>query len=210
MKYDLVIWDFNGTISDDVQIGIDSANVVLSRRGMKTIESVEQYRKIFCFPIIKYYERLGFDFSKEPYEVPADEWTNEYIKREGSMKLSKGCLDALNYVKTSGVPQMIISSSEITMLRRELKILGIEDYFTEVLGKSDNYAYGKVEMAKEWSKDKAYKALFIGDSVHDLETAVALGADCVLYSGGHDSMEHLVSCGVPIVDDLSKIVGYLN
>ena len=35
--YDLVIWDFNGTIADDIVIGIEAANVVLSSRGMKTI-----------------------------------------------------------------------------------------------------------------------------------------------------------------------------
>ncbi|MBQ7669525.1 MAG: HAD family hydrolase [Clostridia bacterium] len=210
MKYDLIIWDFNGTISDDVQIGIDAANVVLSRRGMKTIDSFEEYRKIFCFPIIKYYERLGFDFSVEPYEIPANEWTAEYIKRESNMKLTKGCLEALKAIKKSGVTQIIISSSEITMLRRELKILGVDRFFSEILGKPDNYAYGKVEMAKEWAKGKDYTALFIGDSVHDLETAVALGTDCVLYSGGHDSIEHLESCGVPVIDDLSLIPEYLN
>lgn len=209
MNYDLVIWDFNGTIADDVQIGIDSANVVLSRRGMKTIGSVDEYRRIFCFPIIEYYKRLGFDFDSEPYEVPADEWTAEYINREKYLKTTKGCLAALEGIKKSGIKQVIISSSEIVMLRRELEILGVASYFDEVLGKSDNYAHGKVDMAKEWSKGRSYKALFIGDSVHDLETARAIGADCILFSGGHDSLEHLEACGVPVVSDLSEVLKYI-
>lgn len=209
MKYDLVIWDFNGTIADDVQIGIDSANVVLKRRNMKTIDSKEQYRELFCFPIIKYYERLGFDFSKEPYEVPADEWTAEYIKRENSLRPTEGCVPVLQKIKEAGITQIIISSSEITMLKRELSILGVDGYFDEVLGKSDNYAYGKIEMAKEWSCGKHFSAILIGDSIHDLETATALGADCVLYSGGHDSRNRLEECGAPVVDRIVDIVPFI-
>ena len=210
MKYDLIIWDFNGTIADDVQIGIDSANVVLSRRGMKTIGSVDEYRSLFCFPIIDYYRKLGFDFTKEPYEAPADEWTCEYIKREPLLKLSDGCREVLEYVKRAGIGQMIISSSEIIMLKRELSILGVTDYFSEILGKSDNYAHGKVEMAKEWSRGKTFRALFIGDSAHDLETARAIGADCILYSGGHDSRAHIENLGVPVIDRLSDAIGLID
>ena len=206
MKYDLIIWDFNGTIADDVQIGIDAANVVLSRRGMKTIDSVEEYRNMFCFPIKKYYERLGFDFKKEPYEVPADEWTNEYIKREKDITLTRGCIDLIKWFDDKGIRQIIISSSEINMLKRELGMLGVDKYFSAILGKEDNYAHGKVEMAKEWARGKDYSALFIGDSCHDLETAEAIGADCILFSGGHDSRLHLQRTGKQIVDDLADII----
>ena len=210
MKYDLIIWDFNGTIANDIMIGIEAANVVLSKRGMKTIDSLEEYRKLFCFPIKKYYERLGFDFEKEPYEVPADEWTAEYIKREEEITLNEGCEDVLKFAKERGIPQIIISSSEITMLKREVEMLGIYEYFDSILGKDDNYAHGKIEMAKEWAMGKEYRALFIGDSVHDLETANAIGADCILFTGGHDSKDHFAGIDVETVDSLSEIIDLLK
>lgn len=207
--YDLVIWDFNGTIADDVAIGIEAANTVLSRRGMKTIDSVESYREMFCFPIINYYRKLGFTFETEPYEVPADEWTAEYIAREGKITLTLGCKSALEGIKDRGIKQIIISSSEIVMLRREAKMLGVDGYFDDILGKDDNYAHGKVEMAKAWANGKDYNALFIGDSKHDFDTARAIGADVVLFSGGHDSRSHLEECGVPIVDSLDEVLRFL-
>ena len=207
--YDLVIWDFNGTIADDIAIGIEAANVVLSSRGMNTIDSIDDYRDKFCFPIIEFYKKLGFDFSAEPYEVPADEWTAEYIKREGEIKLTEGCLDALAEIKRRGIPQVIISSSEKTMLIRQIDTLGIRDYFDDVIGKEDNYASGKVEIAKRWASDKSAKALFIGDTDHDCATARAIGADCVLFSGGHNSKARLLALGVPVVDRINDIVNYL-
>lgn len=209
MKYDLVIWDFNGTIADDVSIGIDAANVVLSRRGMKMITDVEEYRRMFCFPIKEYYRRLGFDFEKEPYEVPADEWTAEYIKREKYLTPTPGCIETIKRIKDAAIPQIIISSSEIVMLKRELDQFGISDCFEAILGKSDNYAHGKVEMAREWAKDKKYNAVFIGDSAHDYETANAIGADCILFTGGHDLRSRLVGTGAPVIDNIADVLKFI-
>ena len=62
MKHTDVIWDFNGTILDDVAAGIASVNKMLSDRSLPTIKDKEHYRKIFRFPIIEYYRSLGFDF----------------------------------------------------------------------------------------------------------------------------------------------------
>ena len=53
-NYDYVIWDFNGTLLDDVQTGIRSVNKLLLDRGLKQIDGVEHYRRIFRFPIIDY------------------------------------------------------------------------------------------------------------------------------------------------------------
>ncbi|MBQ7714746.1 MAG: HAD family hydrolase [Clostridia bacterium] len=210
MKYDLVIWDFNGTIADDVQIGIDAANVILSKRGMKTIDSVESYKEMFCFPISEYYKRLGFDYSKEPYEVPANEWAAEYIRREPDIKLTEGCRETLDTISKLGIKQIVLSSSEINMLKRELKMLGVYAYFDEIIGQGDAYAHGKIESAKEWSAGKKYKALFIGDSVHDCECADAIGADCVLFSGGHDSRQHLEDSNRPVIDSIPEILSHLK
>ena len=209
MKYDLIIWDFNGTLTDDVQIGIDSVNAVMERRNMPLIMDVEHYRSIFCFPIIDYYKKLGFDFDKEPYSVVANEWVKEYLSRENTMKLSVGAAEILEKIKSLGITQIILSSSELGMLKRECALLGIEGYFDAILGLDNIYAGGKAEMAKEWAKGKSFNALFIGDTLHDLDTARAIGADCLLYSGGHDKLSKLESAGVPVISALSEIEKYL-
>ncbi len=209
MKYNLIIWDFNGTLTDDVGIGIDSINTILKRRKMPVIKDVEHYRSIFCFPIIDYYKKLGFDFDKEPYSIVANEWVAEFLSREKNMTPSKGALDILKKINNAGISQIILSSSEIGMLERELEFLGIRHYFDAVLGLDNVYAGGKAEMAKEWAKGKEFTALFIGDTLHDLDTARAIGADCLLYSGGHDCREKLVASGAPVIDSLSEISLYL-
>ena len=58
MDYTHILWDFNGTILDDVSVGINAINVLLKRRKMPIIFSQEEYRAKFCFPVIDYYLSL--------------------------------------------------------------------------------------------------------------------------------------------------------
>jgi hypothetical protein len=78
MKYSLIIWDFNGTILDDLELSLNSINIVLKRRNLPIIKDKAAYRTKFGFPIENYYRSLGMDFEKEPYKIPADEWVKLY------------------------------------------------------------------------------------------------------------------------------------
>ena len=74
MTYTHLIWDFNGTLYDDVQAGIESANRLLASHQLPIFTSTEQYRATFGFPVVDYYVRMGFDFSKTPFDELAHEW----------------------------------------------------------------------------------------------------------------------------------------
>src|SRR5262245_43055202 len=52
---DHVIWDWNGTLLNDVTHAIDTINFLLEPRGLPLM-SIERYREIFGFPIRRYYE----------------------------------------------------------------------------------------------------------------------------------------------------------
>ena len=54
MRYQYLIWDFNGTIINDVQTGMDSINAVLPKYKLPTIKSLNDYQEKFRFPIIDY------------------------------------------------------------------------------------------------------------------------------------------------------------
>ena len=67
-KFDLVIWDWNGTLLDDTEMCYGIANEMLIERGMSRMQGVEEYRRHFMFPVIDYYRRMGYTFETEPFE----------------------------------------------------------------------------------------------------------------------------------------------
>lgn len=202
-----IVWDFNGTILDDVQTGIDSINVLLSRRGLPTIDSVDDYRSRFGFPIIDYYRGLGFDFDKEPFSQVAPEWVEQYDKFVVDAPLCEWVTEAVGRLRRAGWGQVVLSATEQNMLERQLDGLGIRRLFDETLGMDNIEAHTKLPAGIAWAeRRKPERAVMIGDTVHDAEVARKAGFECLLVASGHQNRARLEAAGVPVFDRLSDAV----
>ena len=211
MKYTHIIWDFNGTLFADMDAGILSVNTMLSERSLPTIESMEQYREVFKFPIIEYYRDLGFDFDAEPYEVLAPIWVELYNENSKRSTLQKDALQALEHFKALGIPQILLSATELSMLKEQIAGLKIGSYFSEVMGLSNIHAYSKKALAIAWKERNPHAVpLFIGDTEHDAEVANAVGADCILVANGHKDEKQLKTLGLPVYPSLEAVISKLK
>ena len=82
-----------------------------------------------------------------------------------------------------------------------------------MVGLDNIYAASKVAIGKNLMSKLGIakgESLMIGDTLHDLEVAMEIGADCVLLSSGHQSRKKLQE-GLPagesivILDSIEKI-----
>ena len=209
MKYSHIIWDFNGTILNDVQIGIDSVNVLLRKYGKKTIDSVEEYRNAFGFPVIDYYDSIGLE--RENFSKYAPEWVKEYNLREPQAPIFDGVTEVMDFLNENECPQYLLSATESDMLLMQVKRLGIEKYFEEIIGQNTIEAHGKTEAAIAWMKRiNPTRVLLIGDSLHDFEVAKAIGAECCLLAYGHQSKERLLNTECQVFDDAGALLDALK
>ena len=55
-KFKNVVWDWNGTLLNDLQAGVDVLNDMLGRRGVAPL-NVAEYQKVFGFPVIDFIRR---------------------------------------------------------------------------------------------------------------------------------------------------------
>ena len=51
MRPELILWDWNGTLLDDVELCVDALNRLLAGFGYPQRYDHERYRAIFGFPI---------------------------------------------------------------------------------------------------------------------------------------------------------------
>ncbi len=211
MDYSHILWDFNGTILDDVAIGMQSINTLLVARNLPPLRTREEYHRHFRFPIEEYYRSVGFDFEKDPYDLLAHEWITEYRAREHTAPLCCGAKEALEYIRQKNIPQILFSATQRQMLLQQVDDLKIKDYFTEILGSDNIYAEGKISLGRAWAKRvRPAKALLIGDTVHDAMAAAEMGIDCVLISNGHQSRQALSRAKVPLLDNLHGLPAFLE
>ena len=89
MKYENVVWDWNGTLLDDVRVSVGAINRMLERRGIPGL-TVERYRDIFGFPVRDYYESIGFDFARDDWDGVSREFVQDYDALATDVQLTEG------------------------------------------------------------------------------------------------------------------------
>lgn len=210
-NYDRVLWDFNGTLLDDVALGISATNQLLGQRGLPAIPSEEAYRAAFGFPVKNYYRAIGLPYEGEAFAEIAEAWMALYRAGEHTAPLREGCVSVLNAIRDAGVAQGVLSAMENRMLEERVTALGIRPYFDHLFGLGDIYAADKTDLAKRYALTHAgERVLMIGDTDHDAETAAAGGFDCALIEGGHQTRERLLSTGCRVFADFDAFSAWLS
>lgn len=210
VQYQHIIWDWNGTLLNDIGLCVDVMNGLLRKRKMPEIDA-KQYREIFDFPVESYYRALGFDFKLEPFEILANVYCENYDRRVPECSLHKGAIQALSQFAAAVPQQSILSSCEQVALNEAIERFGLMAQFSEIIGQSNRYAVGKAEAGKALissSGVSAYQTVLIGDTQHDYEVAQLLGVDCILVANGHNSPRRLEAVGEVVLDSLEQVVAY--
>lgn len=206
--YKCIIWDWNGTLLDDVPLNIEIVNTLLRERGKRPVDSVDYYKKEFCFPVIDFYRKVGFDLENEDFTLIARRYARLFDEGYPSAEIFKEAEEILRLIKHSGREQLIISATEQGYLLKQVEYFELSHYFTDILGVSDVLGSSKTERAKKWIAERDVepeKVLLIGDTQHDYATARAIGCDCVLVARGHNSKERLEETGCRVYDDLEFV-----
>ena len=205
MKVSHIIWDWNGTLLDDTQACVNSINVLLAKRGVPTID-VPRYRTIFGFPVIDFYRRLNFPLASENWDLVAREFHDVFLA-DTTFKLQSSTVETLKRIQSLDIGQSILSASEQSILDHMLAGYGIRSFFTHVCGVNNLYGDSKIEIGHQLLTRVTMpkeSIVIVGDTLHDVEVAHALGVSCVLIAQGHQSRERLAKAGVPVFDDLDS------
>jgi phosphoglycolate phosphatase len=206
-----IIWDWNGTLLNDAEICLDAINKMLIKRNLPSLD-MNKYRDVFTFPVIDYYRIIGFDFTKEEWDLVAMEFINLYLEALPLCDLTPFALETIEKFKQKGFRQAIISAMEHEALIKSVTELGIKDYFDFIGGIGDHYGGGKIENAMNYFTQIGINpamATLIGDTLHDSEVAAELKCRCILVATGHQSADRLNNTGLQVIDNLSEIKSIL-
>ena len=206
-KYKHIIWDWNGTLVNDIDLCINITNGMLKQRG-KTLINTDIYKNIFGFPVKNYYEKVGFDFSEESFESLANEFIRKYDEQKLGCSLHDGVENFLKKCKKNGISHSILSASNINGLADTISHYEIDEYFLGINGLANNFAQSKVEVGKKWISSLEFaedEILLIGDTLHDYDVATELNVDCILISNGHQNEKILKKSTNNVIDSLKTL-----
>ncbi len=206
-RYRHIIWDWNGTLLDDFDYCIDVMNRLLARRRLPLLDRA-RYHAVFDFPVRDYYTRLGFDFTRDSFEQLSVEFITAYDANRLTCPLHSGVADLLAAVQDAGITQSILSAYRHETLVEIVDHFGLRPRFIRLTGLDNIYAHSKAELGRAWVEELALPredVLLIGDTLHDLEVAQAIGIDCVLVAAGHHPAHRLRARHDRVIENLTAL-----
>ena len=208
LKYDHIIWDWNGTLLNDVELCASIMNNLLRKESLPDI-SLNKYREIFTFPVEEYYKLAGHNFEKNSFEILGREFMVEYEEKKLNCSLYPFVKESMQFLKEKGKKQYLLSAYKHENLEGIIKSFKIDGFFEHIAGLDNIYAGSKLRLGKEMIKKinlncNNENILLIGDTTHDLEVANEIGIDCLLISEGHQNKERLLSLGIPVINNIAE------
>ena len=207
-----VIWDWNGTLVDDVSLCVQILNQELKAHQIEEI-SINEYRQKFFFPVACYYKKLGLPYTGLKYQALAIRYISEYRKRFKECQLHDGAFKALEWLDSRGITQSILSAGKQSDLESFVKHFAVDSFFCFIDGAKDIEARGKDERAHEHLSEigiNSEDVLLVGDTCHDWEVAQIIGCRSLLFTLGHVGSDRLKRDESTVITSLSEVCNWVS
>jgi phosphoglycolate phosphatase-like HAD superfamily hydrolase len=209
-----IVWDWNGTLFDDIHAVVEATNAVFLPYGLGSID-VDGFRTTYTRPIWVMYERfLGRSLAEGEWERLDQAFHESYHRIMDRYGLAADALDTLAAATAAGHSQSLLSMWQHDRLVTKVSQLQLTGTFRRVdgLGDTDDPGGGKARFLVRHLAALGVRpedVVMIGDSADDAAAAAGAGVRAVAYTGGMQSRTDLQRLGVPVVDTLSALLPHL-
>lgn len=211
-NYKHVIWDWNGTLLNDVDFCRGIINRILIENNLPDL-SLKKYKEIFTFPVQNYYQTAGLDFTKTSFEILGKDFMDEYESKKLTCSLFDSAEVVLSGIHKKGIGQSVLSAYLHDNLVNILDHYNLTKYFDNIIGLDNIYAGSKTHLGLSLIEQlnlPREQILFIGDTLHDAEVAEAMGVNSILIASGHQVKEKLQTNGNIVLDTMLSLKNQLG
>jgi phosphoglycolate phosphatase-like HAD superfamily hydrolase len=204
-----IVWDWNGTLLDDLHVVIEAVNLSMGALGLDPIDE-HGYRDHFTRPVRAFYDSvLGRLVGDDEWERLNQGFHDHYFTLVTTAQLAPDAERALSLAEEGGWGQSLLSMSPQSHLESVVASSGIAHYFGRIDGLSGTTGGVKARHLEEHlsALDVAPgRVVVIGDTPDDAAAARHVGASVVLYDGGSHHIPILEEVGAPLAHTLIEAV----
>ena len=215
MKYDLIIFDMDGTILNTLEDLKNSLNYVLQQAGYQT-RTLEEVRTFVGNGIRKTIERaLPSDIEEEKIDELFSLFMDYYaIHNTDNTKPYNGVIDLLKELKHLGYKTAVVSIKQDSAVKSLCKKF-FTGLFDVEIGEKENIAKkpdpDEVNEALKILNIDRTKSIYIGDSEVDIQTAQNSKMKSIIVDWGFRDRKFLYEHGAEvIVSNPSEILDIIN
>lgn len=190
-----VLFDLDGTLIDSIELILNSAKHAFRGRAGHVPSDAEWLTGV-GIPLAAMFRRYARD------DVEVNALISKYreyqlANHDRLVKCYDQVLETVDFIRAAGHPVAIVTSKTGWLARRGLDHVGLGPHFDVIVGCDDCERHKPdpqpVYMALEKLTYEPFEAVFVGDSVHDIEAGNAAGVATVAALWGPFSREDLAA-----------------
>ena len=204
-----LVWDWNGTLLDDLPIVVEAVSRSIARLGAGPIDE-DMYRNHYTRPVRAFYDSLlGRRISDEDWSRLNDDFHEAYYELAGGVGLAPDAMAAIDLADELGWSQSLLSMSEHTWLESIVSRLGLTPRIERVDGLKGEMGGLKAAYLEAHLRRMGvdgHSVVMIGDTPDDVAAARSVGGTPILYHGGSHHLDFLLAQGAPVAESLVEAV----
>lgn len=181
-----IIFDWSGTLIDDVAFTYSATMKVFEKIGLEKI-TMEKFKEEFTLPYMDFYKK----FKKNADKRIIDNSFDKELDLINKSKLFPEVKEVLNFLQKRKIKMIILSSYFQESLEREIKDNDLQDFFSDINGSVHDKTEVIIEIMQK-NNFKPTETIYVGDMVHDIDTGKKAGVITVIVSCGYQLKQVLL------------------
>jgi phosphoglycolate phosphatase len=185
--YQVLLWDFDGTLADTLSGLLGIYNDFAVRDGYRPITDPEVVRRSSLGTLLRTHR---ISLLRLPFLIR--EVLSAQRARMSSTSLFPGLTELLQVLHDRGYRLGVVSSNNVQNIRTCLRANGVEHLFDGIVGCSRLFGKARVlRRVRRFHAATRHKVLYIGDEVRDIDAAHRAGVDVAAVTWGMHAPELL-------------------
>jgi phosphoglycolate phosphatase len=189
MNYELVIFDWDGTLMDSTRVIASSLQSACRDVGIK-IPTERDALYVIGLGLTDSFNHIAPDLDHDGRVRLTERYRHHFLARENEAPLYQGVRDMLAELHGRGTRLAVATGKARRGLDRALDSTGLRPWFEATRCADEGFAKPHPDMLlmlMDMTGVEPRRTLMVGDTTHDLELAANAGVDAVAVSyGAHD------------------------
>jgi phosphoglycolate phosphatase len=188
-RYDLVIFDWDGTLMDSTRVIAECLQGACRDVGI-AVPSERDALYVMGLGLADTFAHVAPGLDEARQRALEERWRHHFTAGEPRMPLYDGVREMLGDLRTRGMRFAVATGKARRGLDRVLGLTGLADWFEATRCADEGFTKphpGMLMAILEMTGVDPARAVMVGDTTHDLELAANAGVDAVAVSyGAHD------------------------
>lgn len=206
MKYETVVFDFDGTIGETRLIALGAMNALADEFGFKLVSEDELTHLAQFNARTLLLRRLGIPYwNILKIRRLEKRGREEFAKRAAHIVPVVGMKEAIEALRAAGLTVGVLSSNAETIVKSALQRGDITVDFVDAGSRFFRKAAAIRAMLRKKGFDRS-SVLYIGDELRDVDACKKIGLDMIAVGWGYNHASALAQMGVAVAHSPQELV----